>query len=86
MPAESKLAERFEQTALAVPEAEIVDTIGAGDAFDAGFLAALLRNHSSAEALKFGTAVAALSLRGHGVANVIAASQDLIRQTVESVP
>src|SRR5258708_36383203 len=59
--------QRVEQTALPVPDAEIVDTIGAGDAFAAGFLAALLRNHTPLAAVKIGTAVAGRRLRGHSV-------------------
>lgn len=59
----------FDEPALPVPESEIADTIGAGDAFDGGVLAALLRGRSPAEAVKIGTRVAALSLRDHGAAN-----------------
>lgn len=61
----------IDQPALYVPESEIADTIGAGDAFDGGVLAALLRGCSPAEAIKIGTHVAALSVRGHGAANAL---------------
>lgn len=64
-------AEPFHQPALSIPEVEIADTIGAGDAFDAGFLAALLSGRSLADAARMGTHVAALSLRGHGAAQSI---------------
>jgi sugar/nucleoside kinase (ribokinase family) len=47
---------------LAVP----VDTVGAGDAFDAGFLAALLNSGDVADALAWGCACGALSTRAVG--------------------
>jgi sugar/nucleoside kinase (ribokinase family) len=43
-----------------------VDTVGAGDAFDAGFLAGWLRSHDIAEALAWGCACGALSTRAAG--------------------
>ncbi|MGW6601824.1 carbohydrate kinase family protein [Streptomyces sp. NPDC055036] len=43
-----------------------LDTVGAGDSFDAGFIAALLRGLSTAEALEFAAACGALSTRAHG--------------------
>ena len=45
----------------------VVDTLGAGDAFDAGFIAARLDGKSSEEAARWGNAVAALKIgrRGH---------------------
>lgn len=44
-----------------------VDTLGAGDAFDAGFIAARLDGRSNEEAARWGNAVAALKVghRGH---------------------
>ncbi|MGW6009375.1 carbohydrate kinase family protein [Streptomyces sp. NPDC055210] len=46
--------------------AEPVDTVGAGDSFDAGFVAAHLRGLSTADALAFAAACGALSTRAHG--------------------
>ncbi len=46
--------------------AEAVDTTGAGDAFDAGFIAALLYGEGLGEALKWGSAAAALKIRKKG--------------------
>ncbi|MEV4970676.1 carbohydrate kinase family protein [Streptomyces scopuliridis] len=43
-----------------------LDTVGAGDSFDAGFIAAFLRGLSTAEALAFAAACGALSTRAHG--------------------
>ncbi|MFD6336782.1 carbohydrate kinase family protein [Streptomyces sp. NPDC060131] len=43
-----------------------LDTVGAGDSFDAGFIAAFLRGRPIAEALAFAAACGALSTRAHG--------------------
>ncbi|MCC7237616.1 MAG: carbohydrate kinase family protein [Bryobacterales bacterium] len=45
---------------------EPVDTTGAGDAFNAGFLASWLRDHDTSQALLWGAACGALSTRGVG--------------------
>jgi ribokinase len=45
------------------PEAEIFDTIGAGDAFNAGYLAAAQANHDIAACLAAGCAVASRVIR-----------------------
>jgi ribokinase len=44
----------------------VVDTIGAGDSFNAGFAFALARGAAPAEALRWGNAVGSLSTRGSG--------------------
>ncbi|MGW4236093.1 carbohydrate kinase family protein [Streptomyces sp. NPDC004749] len=43
-----------------------LDTVGAGDSFDAGFVAARLRGLSTIEALEIAAACGALSTRAHG--------------------
>jgi sugar/nucleoside kinase (ribokinase family) len=48
------------------PRVTPVDTVGAGDGFDAGFLAGWLRSGDLAEALAWGCACGALSTRGTG--------------------
>lgn len=48
---------------------DVVDATGAGDAFRGGFYAALLRGYSSKEALRFGNAMGALSIKGEGPQN-----------------
>jgi ribokinase len=46
----------------------VVDTTGAGDAFNGGFAAALSEGLSTVEAVRFGTAVAGLSVQRPGTA------------------
>jgi len=48
------------------PQVTVVDTVGAGDAFDAGFLWGLLRGWPLASALRLGVVVGALSTRAAG--------------------
>ncbi|HEY3338169.1 MAG TPA: carbohydrate kinase family protein [Propionicimonas sp.] len=45
---------------------EVVDTTGAGDSFDAGFLSAWLAGDDLATAVRWGTAAGSLSTRGFG--------------------
>lgn len=45
---------------------DVVDTVGAGDAFNAGFIAACLNGAELGEALGWGNAVAALTIGAHG--------------------
>jgi sugar/nucleoside kinase (ribokinase family) len=73
---------RIEQAAFAVPEDQIVDAVGAGDAFDAGFLAALLRDCSPADAAFIGSTVASISVRGHGAASALT-PDDTIDQVIQ---
>jgi fructokinase/2-dehydro-3-deoxygluconokinase len=53
---------------VAVPGSEVavVDTVGAGDAFNAGFIAARLRGSDVADAVRWGNAVAALTISRPG--------------------
>ncbi len=46
----------------------VVETAGAGDAFNGGFAAALARGEAPAEAARFGCAVAGISVTRHGTA------------------
>ena len=48
------------------PQARVVDTTGAGDAFDGGFLHALLGGAGPLPCLKTGNRMGALSTRGAG--------------------
>jgi ribokinase len=47
---------------------KVVDTTGAGDAFNGGFAVALAEGHSPVEAVRFGCATAALSVQKPGTA------------------
>ena len=46
----------------------VVDTLGAGDVFDAGFIIAMLAGHDLVEAARWGNAAAALSISQAGAA------------------
>jgi len=48
------------------PEVEVIDAIGAGDAFDAGFLAAWLDGQSAEACLRLAVACGSLSVRASG--------------------
>lgn len=61
----------FEQPAIDVPVERIVESVGAGDAYDAGFLDALLRGADLAAAARWATATAAKSLEGRGGAEAV---------------
>ena len=47
-------------------EVEVVDTVGAGDSFDSGYLAATLEGAEPPEAARFAAAAAALTCTGRG--------------------
>lgn len=60
------------QPAFSVP---VVDTVGAGDAFDAGFVYAQLAGADLATSLRWGNAVAALTIRQRGARSAPARAQ-----------
>ena len=51
---------------LPVEPADVIDNTGAGDVFNAGFLAGLLMNRPLLDCTSFGTRIAARSLAGYG--------------------
>jgi sugar/nucleoside kinase (ribokinase family) len=55
-----------ERCEVAAPAVEAVDAIGAGDSFDAGMIAALLRGAPLRDALELACACGALSTRAAG--------------------
>jgi len=55
-----------EQPAVAIDPSRIHEAVGAGDAFDAGFLDAMVRGHDPATAARWGTAAASLTLTERG--------------------
>lgn len=69
----------FRQSAVDVPEEDIVETVGAGDAFDAGLLMGYLAGWSVERCLKMASLVAASSLRGAGAVSGLAAWADFER-------
>ena len=61
----------IDQPAVPVDPALVREAVGAGDAFDGGFLDALIRGRDLAAAVRWGTAAASLSLTGRGGAQGI---------------
>ena len=70
----------FHQPAVIVPEDQIVETVGAGDTFDAAFVTAFLSGWSVERCAKFAAAAAASSLRGAGAVSSLASREELERQ------
>lgn len=56
----------YQQTFPAFQVDQVIDTTGAGDAFNAGFISAYLRNNSLEECIKRGQGTAALKIQGMG--------------------
>jgi sugar/nucleoside kinase (ribokinase family) len=80
---------RAHQPMIACPAFQInaLDTTGAGDAFNAGFLYAIIQNYSSVEILKFANAVGAMQpvrLRNHRCAPIIPKVSTLFKYTGEN--
>ena len=60
------------------PVQDIVDTTGAGDSFNAGYLAARMANHEPLEAAKLGHRVAGRVIRERGALLAMASFADLV--------
>ena len=69
----------FEQAAVAVPEEEIAESIGAGDAFDAGLIVGHLAGWPIERSAQFATLAAASTLRGSGGTQSLASRAELER-------
>jgi sugar/nucleoside kinase (ribokinase family) len=75
----------LDQPAVPIPQEQVREAVGAGDAFDAGLLDTLVRGGSLAEAARVGTAAAALTLVGRGGAESIA-GREAAMAAAERVP
>jgi sugar/nucleoside kinase (ribokinase family) len=75
----------IEQPAVPVAPDSVREAVGAGDAFDAGFLDTLVRGGSPAAAAAFGTATATLTLTTRGGAEGIA-GREAVESTLARVP
>ena len=69
----------FDQPAIAVPDDEIVESVGAGDAFDAGLIVGRLAGWPIERGARFATLAAASTLRGAGGTQTLASRADLER-------
>ena len=69
----------YELPAVPVPEEQIVDSIGAGDAFDTGMLYGFLRGWPPDQCQKFATRVAASTLLGAGGTSTLADIDELLK-------
>jgi sugar/nucleoside kinase (ribokinase family) len=72
------------QAAVNVPEEEIVETVGAGDTFDAGLLAGFVAGWPLERCVKFASLAAASSLRGSGAVSSLASREELLRDMSEN--
>jgi sugar/nucleoside kinase (ribokinase family) len=59
-------------------EVEVRDTTGAGDAYDAGFIAALMRDKDDREAMRWGTAAGALAVSDYGATSSSGSTERMI--------
>ena len=70
----------FRQPAIVVPEDDIMDSVGAGDTFDAAFVSAFLWDWPVERCAKFAATAATSSLRGAGGVSSLASREELERQ------
>ena len=59
-------------------EVEVRDTTGAGDAYDAGFIAALMQGKGDKEAMRWGAAAGALAVSDYGATTSLRSAERLI--------
>jgi 2-dehydro-3-deoxygluconokinase len=69
--------------AIKVPEHEIQDSIGAGDAYDSGVVFGILKSWPLQECMKLGTLAAASTLRGPGGTLSLSPIDQLLKQLKE---
>jgi sugar/nucleoside kinase (ribokinase family) len=75
----------IDQPAVAVPSQDIREAVGAGDAYDAGFLDSVVRGGTLVAAAAFATATAALTLTARGGAEGIV-DRDAVLAVLPRVP
>jgi len=76
----------FEQPAIKLPEDEIVESIGAGDAFDAGMITGLLADWPVQRSARFATTAATSTLRGSGGTQTLASRDVLEHSALKAEP
>lgn len=76
---------RLRQPSVSLPDEQVREAVGAGDAFDAGFLTALLEGQDLSHASRFATAAAVSTLSGRGGAESIE-SRGAIEKLVNEIP
>lgn len=69
----------FEQPAVFLPDDQIVELVGAGDAFDAGMIVGYLAGWSIERTARFATLAAVSTLRGSGGTEGLASREELER-------
>jgi len=70
----------YDLPAARVPEDEIIDSIGAGDAFDTGMVYGLLQGWEAERSQQFATHAAASTLKGSGGTETLATVQELTEE------
>jgi 2-dehydro-3-deoxygluconokinase len=78
-------ATRLRQPTLQLPAEQVREAVGAGDAFDAGFLTALLEGKDLASAARFATAAAVCTLGGRGGAEGLE-SREAVEKMLPRIP
>ena len=71
------MGRRKEEIYLKATSVKAIDTTGAGDAFNAGFAAALMENQGIHEAIAFASATAGLSTTKIGTANSMPSREEI---------
>lgn len=70
----------FKQPAIFTPEDEIVESIGAGDAFDSGVIYGILQEWEIRKCIKLGTLAAASTLHGSGGTSSLEPIKSLLKK------
>jgi 2-dehydro-3-deoxygluconokinase len=79
----SRGSSTYDMLAVEIPEGQIADTIGAGDAFDTGMLYGFLQGWPVERCQKLATLAAASTLRGAGGTTSLANLEELVRESLK---